>query len=83
MENLPIIYLKKLGQGELHEIERLYLACDHRGFLYLNDYGIAKEVIEYTIAASRQFVNAIEVMLKDYQSIWKTNEGAGRAKEIS
>jgi len=67
MENLPIISLKKLAQEERHEIERLYLVCDERGFFYLNDYGIVKEVIEETIAASRQFFELPEAIKKDYR----------------
>ncbi|NEO52872.1 MAG: isopenicillin N synthase family oxygenase [Okeania sp. SIO3B5] len=67
MENLPIISLKKLAQEDAQEIERLYLACDDSGFFYLNDYGIAKEVIEETIAASRQFFKLPEAIKKEYR----------------
>ncbi len=67
MESLPIISLKKLAQEDPHEIERLYVACDDRGFFYLNDYGIAKEVIEETIAASRKFFELPEAIKKEYR----------------
>lgn len=66
MDTLPIISLKKLAEEDRDEIERLYLACDDRGFFYLNDYGIAKEVIEETLAASRQFFELPEAIKNNY-----------------
>ena len=72
MVNLPVISLKKLAQEDKHEIDRLYSACDNHGFFYLNDYDIKKEVIEKTIAASRQFFDLPETLKKEYRQEIRT-----------
>ena len=67
MDNWPVISLEKLAAEDAGEIEQLYLACYDRGFFYLQDYGIATEVIEDAIAASRKFFELPEAIKKDYR----------------
>ena len=71
MDTLPVISLEKLkdlngSNSGNEEHKRLYEICDEHGFFYLKDHGIAPDLVERTIEASRNFFHLPEETKKAY-----------------
>lgn len=71
MNTLPVISLTKLknlnSPGERNkEHQRLYDACYQYGFFYLSNHGIAADLIQQTIDASRNFFQLPATVKEEY-----------------